>query len=386
MANTHLFVDTNVFLDFYSYAKDDLSQLMRLIELLRAGKITLHLPSQVLNELERNRETKLKASADQFRKDSMPTAIPRHMQDYPFAKVYQESVDAAIKARVAMINQAATEAASRTLAADKALEELIRVAMVYLDSEEIFSRAIQRMQKGNPPGKPGSVGDQYNWEILLRYVPDKCVLHLVSKDGDFSSGLNTGHPHPFLEKEWLATKNASLHVYSELRPFLDQYVKQLKEEHERRAEQERLSEQRSIEFEEAVQQCSQTLSDLNNSIQVVKDICIGMTTESKADENEKGVKTIAINDLTESASFADTHSAIAKLEEFRATITDEEAEELLNAAINNNQISWIASDSDVFSFFTAILSEHPCIRAELIDEASSVFGLKPDDEDQDPDR
>ncbi|HZS81053.1 MAG TPA: PIN domain-containing protein, partial [Herbaspirillum sp.] len=105
MARTHLFVDSNVFLDFYSYAKDDLGQLKRLIEYLHVDGICLHLPQHVINELERNRETKLKTSAEQFKKENFPTAIPRHMQDYPQAKEYSAAVDTALKKRTALINQ-----------------------------------------------------------------------------------------------------------------------------------------------------------------------------------------------------------------------------------------------------------------------------------------
>ncbi|WP_198521192.1 PIN domain-containing protein [Janthinobacterium sp. 64] len=76
MARIHLFVDTNVFLTFYSYTKDDLGQLKKLIENLGDDRIQLHLPQQVLNELERNREPKLKASADQFKKRKLPDLDP----------------------------------------------------------------------------------------------------------------------------------------------------------------------------------------------------------------------------------------------------------------------------------------------------------------------
>ena len=372
MARTHLFVDTNIFLDFYSYAKDNLGQLNKLIEYLSAEKIVLHLPEQVLNELERNRETKLKTSADQFRKESFPTAIPRHMQDYPNAKVYLESVDAALKARVSMINQAAAEASSKTLAADKVLEELIDKAQVYEDSDEVFGKAMQRMQKGNPPGKPGSVGDQYNWEFLLHNIPELEDLHIVSKDGDYSSGLNTGRPHPFLEKEWKQKKNANLHVYSELRPFLDRYLTGLENE---------AAELAALPIEPAP-----AVENVTPEVQEFEPLDIlpapHQVVHAVAAPNPE--KTAAINALVLSGSFSETHVAIVKLEELRATLSTPDAERLLTAAVSNNQVSWIASDSDVFAFFTALLSEHPDLNHELADKAAGVFGFKPDDEDLDP--
>jgi hypothetical protein len=366
MARTHLFVDTNVFLNFYSYSKDDLGQLKKLIEHLNTEGISLHLPVHVLNELERNRETKLKASADQFKKESCPTAIPRHMQDYSQAQVYQDAVDSALKARAAMINQAAAEASSKTLAADKVLEDLIGKANIYEDEDAIFERAKQRMQKGNPPGKSGSIGDQYNWEFLLDKVPN-VNLHIVSKDGDYSSELNTGRPHPFLEKEWKHKKNSNLHVYNELRPFLDRYLSVLEEE---------VAADVTLAQEPAPAQEQE--SDTHESVPIIPPLPQPPVVAPNAE------KTAAMDALVQSSSFAASHAAILKLEELRATLSREDAEYLLNAAINNNQISWIASDSDIYAFFSALLNEHTDVDPNLSVAAAEVFGMIPADEDRDP--
>ena len=372
MARTHLFVDTNVFLNFYSYARDDLGQLRKLIEHAGPNGIVLHLPQHVLNELERNRETKLRTSADQFKKESFPTAIPRHMQDYPQAQVYKDAVDAAQKARVAMINQAAAEASSKTLAADKALEELVAKSNFYPEDSEIFERAMQRMYKGNPPGKAGSVGDQYNWEVLLEHVPHE-ELHIVSKDGDYSSELNTGRPHPSLELEWRNRKHANLHIYSELRPFLDKYLNAL--------EVEVAPAGIAVPAEERTPAIEANLraADVPGSI---FELAVPAPPPPQPAPNPE--KEAAINALVQSGSFTTTHSAIAKLEVLRATLNTADAERLLRAAVENSQIGWIASDSDVYAFFTALLDEHPHLDSSLVFEVAEVFGLLPDEEDQDP--
>lgn len=371
MARIHLFVDTNVFLTFYSYTKDDLGQLKKLIENLGDDRIQLHLPQQVLNELERNREPKLKASADQFKKESFPTSIPRHMQDNPHAAIYSAAVDSALKARNLMINQAATEASSHTLSADKILSELIGKANVYAEDDVIFQRAISRMQKGNPPGKSGSVGDQYNWEYLLQNVPNE-DLHIVSKDSDYVSGMNTGRAHPFLEKEWSRKKNACLHLYSELRPFIDKYLISLESEAALVAEQVH-------QTASSIEHLAPAPSDQNREIEESNMAVQTMTMESVIAE-----KNSAITDLIDSMAFTSTHSAIAKLEELRATLSKDDVELLFTAALNNNQIAWIASDSDVFAFFTALLNEHYDIKPELSLAVAELFGLTRDDEDMDP--
>ncbi|MET3134188.1 putative nucleic acid-binding protein [Oxalobacteraceae bacterium GrIS 1.11] len=373
MARTNLFVDTNVFLNFYSYAKDDLGQLRKLIENIDGNGIVLHLPEHVLNELERNREAKLKASADQFKKESFPTAIPRHMQDYSHAQVYLEAVNTALKARVSMINQAATEASSKALAADKALEELVGKAHRYEDEDAIFASAMQRMQKGNPPGKSGSVGDQYHWEFLLNKLPSE-DLHIVSKDGDYFSELNTGRPHPFLEKEWKQKKNANLHVYSELRPFIDRYLASLEGEIPSLTAAEIFGVPEVVIAQEATREPASV--DMAQST--------GTSAPARPVAAPSPEKATAIDALVRSGSFSETHAAISKLDDLRATLTTQDAETLLTAAVKNNQISWIASDSDVYAFFSELLSEHLDVNQELSDAAAEVFGLLSDEEDLDP--
>lgn len=340
MAQTHLFVDTNVFLDFYSYAKDDLGQLTRLTEHLGPDEIRLHLPQQVINEVERNRETKLKTSAEQFKKESFPTAIPRHMQDFAHAKDYTAAVDAAFKARTAMINQAAAEASNKTLAADKALELLIAKAIVYEDDNAVFTTAIQRMQKGNPPGKSGSLGDQYNWECLLANVPE-ADLHVVSKDGDYASSLNPGKPHPFLEKEWKARKSADLHFYSSIRPFLDKILPM-----------DDPAEALEVEPPAEVHPAAELELNLEGVAAAAQagNISAGSASVSGVFAPVTDEKKSAIEDLVGSVSFWMTHNAIAKLQEIRSILTDSDAEMLIESAISNPQISRIADDSDVFFF------------------------------------
>ncbi|WP_454826649.1 PIN domain-containing protein [Paraburkholderia xenovorans] len=371
MTCTHLFVDTNVLLDFYSYAKDDLGQLKRLIENLHDDGICLHLPQHVINELERNRETKLKASAEQFKKESFPTAIPRHMQDYPQAKEYSAAVDIALKMRASLINQAAVDAGNKTLAADKMIETLLSKATIYPDDDLTYGRALQRMQKGNPPGKSGSVGDQYNWEFLLAGVPD-ANLHIVSKDGDYSSLLNTGRPHPFLDKEWKEKKNAELYIYGDLRTFIDKYIASIEEAAQAQEVDSAAAQPAAVADELAPVAGDAAAAQVQNATDA------GGIVASPNPE-----KDAAIQSLVHSSNFAETHLSVAQLQPLRATLNKLDVQRLLEAAIDNSQIRWIASDDDVYAFFSALLSEHPDIDAGLFEAAEEVFG-KPTDEGEEP--
>jgi hypothetical protein len=58
-----------------------------------------------------------------------------------------------------------------------------------------------------------------------------------------------------------------------------------------------------------------------------------------------------------------------------------DAERLIGAAVVNDQIRWIATDSDVYAFFASLLTEHSDIDNDLFEEAVDVFGLRPEPSD-----
>jgi len=54
-----LFLDTNVYLSFFHFTKDDLDQLRQLAVLVKHKDVTLLLPDQVIEEFRRNRDGKV---------------------------------------------------------------------------------------------------------------------------------------------------------------------------------------------------------------------------------------------------------------------------------------------------------------------------------------
>ena len=67
-----------------------------------------------------------------------------------------------------------------------------------------------------------------------------------------------------------------------------------------------------------------------------------------------------------------THLAISQLIPFFDAITVDESKQLLQAALDNNQIRWIASDNDVNHFFKSLIDKF----GEHLD-----FGIKADVDD-----
>ncbi|MBD8631436.1 DUF4935 domain-containing protein [Oxalobacteraceae sp. CFBP 8755] len=376
----HLFIDTNIFLNFYSFEGDKLLQLSRLMSAIDTGAIKLHLPQHVLNELARNREQKIKIANDQFIKEPMQTAIPRHMQSYAQSEEYQHALETAKELRKKLVNLAVADASNHSLEPDLLLKQLFEKAVRYEEDAATFALAIQRMQKGNPPGKGASVGDQYNWEKLLLEVPS-IDLHIVSKDGDYASLLNKSLPHPFLKSEWNARKGADLHIFSELKSFLDRYDQTIAQpipEPGSYLDVERVDSEiarsnageSSNASERGDENENEEIRD-SGKIQVVNGNFVDF-------DGLYAAKVAAVDSLVDSRSFAQTHSTIAKLKYYLPAINDTDAERLLNAAVSNDQVRWVATDSDIYSFFSRLLLEHPLIDSSLFREAVDLFGLNPE--------
>jgi len=90
-----------------------------------------------------------------------------------------------------------------------------------------LSRARERRDRGNPPGKGGKLGDQLNWEQLLSQVEaGRRRLWLVSRDGDygvFSDGRGVLH-ELLLDDLRRVSKNAEAYLFNDLGQGLDAFI------------------------------------------------------------------------------------------------------------------------------------------------------------------
>lgn len=71
-------------------------------------------------------------------------------------------------------------------------------------------------------------------------------------------------------------------------------------------------------------------------------------------DNEIGGHRALLDDLKSSSTFARTHNLLAQSRYKSSDFTDEEAIDLVETAVSNNQISWILSDADVYEFFVPL--------------------------------
>jgi rRNA-processing protein FCF1 len=293
MALKNVFLDTNVYLSFYSFTSEDLEELKKLSVVLNKN-IKLFTTDQVVNEFKRNRENKIKDALHHVEKQDLPSKYPQICRAY---SEYQELRDCLKKystIKQKMIEKIRFEASGNKLAADLIINNLFASSNVIKTDRTTIENACIRVKLGNPPGKSNSHGDAVNWELLLSNVPDKEDLFFITDDNDYFSAIDPSKLSDFLSEEWEQRKKSKIYCYRRLSEFLN------------------------IDF---------------------PDIKLAADLE----------KQLAVREFINSSNFAITKAAIRKLSKY-GDFSTLELSEIVAASISNNQIYWIKDDSPVKSF------------------------------------
>jgi hypothetical protein len=294
----HVFIDTNILLNFFHFSKDELDALNDVFASHEHGAAKVHLTQQVRDEFRRNRENKIKDALKRFKEIKFAAQLPSFMKaydEYNAIRKLSGDLQGLIKSIAEKVD---ADIVGKRLVADNLISDIFSRAEIIPTTTEVFAAASMRLAIGNPPGKGGSIGDAINWTLLLHTVPDGEPLHVISEDGDFYSTLNEEAAHPFLEEEWRTRKSSSLHVYRTLSAFMTEHFDGV-----------------AFAFDRA--------------------------------------KDSLIDDLSASGNFANTHQLIAKLEAF-SYFSLKEIERIMAAAVENNQFGWIVTDNDVSDFLNRV--------------------------------
>jgi hypothetical protein len=312
-------------LNFYAFSNDDLQELEKLINILKTKVVKLYITQQVVDEFYRNRDSKLAASFDTFRPFGN-ASCPSFMTSVPEYQAYKKALIRYKNARKALMEKTRAQADSRELLADQLFARIAKEAQVIPVDDKAYAAAEKRARLGNPPGKIGpTIGDELNWELLLAKVPNGSDLHVITKDSDYASKLNPTQAKVFLTDEWKKAKQGDLYIHEQISLFF-----------------------------------SANYPDEDFSLEI----------EKKS----------SIEALIGSGNFASTHAAVASLEPYIPFLTPEEAEEVLQGALSNSQVVWIASDPDVEAFLNKVLQEHGgAISETLRKRVEDVLGLNPED-------
>lgn len=182
---TKLFIDTNIYLDFYRAASDRLS----LFEELKKLRGTLIISEQGYKEFQRNRTvqlTKLSAEIERTTSTSIyTTAVVKDMAEHKEAIHLQSQIrklGQALKMKIGVM----LEPKPGDDPVLDAYEDLIKTSPPILTREDLIAKAEVRKILGNPPTSPDrhSVCDELLWEELIYFCDEDLII--VSNDRAFT--------------------------------------------------------------------------------------------------------------------------------------------------------------------------------------------------------
>jgi len=295
----NIFIDTNVYLNFYHFSSDDLEELKKLIVAIDSGQIKLFITDQIIQEFRRNRENKIADALKKFNEQKFPNQFPQICKGYPEFSSLVESLKSFEEAKDKIIQKLNSDILSKSLGGDNIINELFEKSTVLETDDEIIQSATKRMNLGNPPGKNNSYGDALNWEALLADFPEGEDLYFITDDKDYISPIDENRLSEFLIEEWKTENSSNIFFFRKLSDFFRDRFPDIK----------------------------------------------------LASELEKG---LAISGLINSTNFHATHSAIARLSKF-ADFSDAEINQIVEASVSNSQIRWIIDDPDVKEFLENLI-------------------------------
>ncbi|MCH8876707.1 MAG: DUF4935 domain-containing protein [Chloroflexi bacterium] len=316
----NLFIDTNIFLSFYSLSSDDLDQLKNLAVLVRQDQITLLLPIQVTMEFKRNRANKIAEALKGLRDQRLNLQFPQMCKEYPEWEKLRKAQKTYETEHAKLLGNLENDIANRNLKGDSVIEELFQYAQGIDTSAVLLEEARLRTVLGNPPGKIGELGDAIIWEALLKGGPDGEDLHFITDDRHFASALDVGALDPYLLDEWEEKKKSDLHFYRRLSEFL---------------------------------------RDEFPDIEIADEIDLD--------------KNLLIERLHHSPNFEETHRVITSLSKY-SDFTLDQLNKVCQAVVSNSQVYWIINDIDVRSFLSRIVREHADqLQPEFLERLSGML-------------
>lgn len=204
-----IFIDTNIFLDFYRMPSEKIS--LQMIDKIVEHKDIIICSTQSEMEFKNNRFGVLKWLLDEYKK------IGNFSLMIPEIFVGDES-DALVAARneIAKQQQALSKKLSETIESTEKDEVFIKLDKLFKNDsnynlrpenhlqQDIYNLAERRFNLGYPPRKPTdkTFGDSFHWEWILKCaeISSKKII-IVSRDGDFGKGISEPVLNPFLRDE-----------------------------------------------------------------------------------------------------------------------------------------------------------------------------------------
>jgi predicted nucleic acid-binding protein len=204
MATKHrlgIFIDTNIFLDFYRAESEASLSLLRHIESIPEGLIAT---DQVELEFLNNRQRVISTALQSLKAPSLPPFVPAYLSDSRAASKIVKSLNemknqmAAMRKRLAKIleNPSAHDPVYKVVKKAFSFHSPLNLKFFEAKREDIQVRALRRFQRGLPPRKRDgtSTGDSINWEWIVECASDAGMdVVVVSRDGDYGLRFDGKH-------------------------------------------------------------------------------------------------------------------------------------------------------------------------------------------------
>lgn len=297
-----VFLDTNILLSFYELSREDNAKLGTIFTLDGESEIKLVVTDHLEREFWRRRASVIATTlktVGELRLPVVPEMGAALAEAADFNKL-KKSLSAAHKTFLSSLNE---QIQTQNLFADVLATGIFARADRLEVDPDVMSRARDRVDCGNPPGKKGELGDAVNWELLMTVPKTTSKLVIVTQDRDFIDPLDQSKINSFLEMEWKGRQKGTLIYFSSLTLFLEKFFPDL---------------------------------DFHSFAQVDH----------------------TISELAGSGSFAATHEVIAKLSAV-AFFSVKQVNYLVQVLSQNSQVHWIFGDADVKGFYQKLMVDYP---------------------------
>src|SRR6266478_6874545 len=229
-----LFVDTNIFLDFYRAGGEAGLTLLNHIE---SVSDLLIMTDQIEMEFLNNRQGVISSALANLKAPAVPAFTPAYLADTKTAAGIDQNFKQ-IRKRIEVMKERFARILKDPSSNDPVFKSFKRIIansfrnLKFAEPEkkkQIFDFAMQRYQRGFPPRKKQdhSVGDAINWEWILDCAQTLSAdVLIVSRDGDFGASLDK----TFYLNDWLSQEfkeRVSMKRKAELTLSLSQALKKL---------------------------------------------------------------------------------------------------------------------------------------------------------------
>src|ERR1700682_5455724 len=134
----HVFIDTNILLNFFHYSKDELDALNNVFASHKHGSATVHLTEQVCNEFKRNRESKIKDALKRFKDTRFASQFPSFMKGYEEYGAIRTLSGQLQELQKGILEKVEKDISEETLLADRLIGEIFDKQKVVAVTEALY--------------------------------------------------------------------------------------------------------------------------------------------------------------------------------------------------------------------------------------------------------